>query len=217
MFLKIPKNCPLFVDIEEKNMDSLLGCLGARRQIYSKDEFVFRADEPARYVGIVLCGSVYVIQEDYWGNRTILTHVGPGELFGEAFACAGAARLPVSVIATEATEILRIDYQKITTVCPSACVYHARLISNMMRILAEKNMKLAGKIGHLAKRTIREKILSFLSAEAVEAGSNEVTISFNRQGMADYLCVERSALSRELALMKKAGLLDYDKSWFRLP
>jgi len=212
------KNCPLFADIAEDQLAQLLVCLSAKRQTYQKDAFIFRVQEPAVHVGIVLSGGANVIQEDFWGSRAILTHAAPGELFGEAFACAGegAKRLPVSVIAAEASEILLVDYRKIVTVCSSACGFHARLISNMLQILAEKNIMLTRKMEYLSKRSLRAKLLAYLSSQAVRAGKNTVEIPFDRQELADYLGAERSALSRELGSMKRDGLLDYKKNKFTL-
>lgn len=216
MMMEGLERCPLFSGIAQGELELLLDCLAARVREYRKEAFVFRAGERASVIGIVLSGGVHVVQEDFWGNRTILTHVGPGELFGEAFSCAGTETLPVGAVTTEASEIMLIDYRKTITTCPSSCAFHARLIANMLQILAEKNILLTRKLEHIAKRTTREKLLSFLSGQAVQAGSSEVTIPFNRQELADYLCVERSALSRELSGMKRDGLLAYEKNRFRL-
>jgi len=210
------KKCPLFAGIEDDQLESLLYCLTAAKRVYIKDEFIFRADNKAVSVGIVISGGVRVIQEDFWGNRAILAHIGPGGLFGEAFSCAGTDRLPVSVVASEKSEVMMVDYRKIVTACTSACVFHTRLVMNMLRILAEKNIMLTRKIEHLSLRTIRERLLSFLSVQAVQAKSDVVEIPFNRQELADYLCVDRSALSRELGLMQNEGILHYDKNRFEL-
>ncbi|MDL2290673.1 Crp/Fnr family transcriptional regulator [Desulfovibrio sp. OttesenSCG-928-F20] len=197
-------------------MESLLLCLKAVKRQYRKDEFVFVAGSKATLVGIVLSGGVRVLHEDFWGHRAILAHVDPGGLFGEAFSCSEKNSLPVSVIASEATEILLIDYRKIVTTCSSACVFHTLLVMNMMRILAEKNILLTRKIEHMSKRTTREKLLSFLSEQAVFAKNTTIDIPFNRQELADYLCVDRSALSRELGAMQAEGLISYDKNSFEL-
>ena len=210
------KGCPLFKGISDAQLQSLFDCLSAKKEAYKKDDFIFRVDDRAVLVGVVISGGANVIQEDFWGNRTILTHIDPGELFGESFSCAETERLPVSVIATEASEIMFMDYRKIVTVCSSACVFHSQLISNMLRILADKNILLTRKMEFISKRTTREKLLSFLSAQAMQTKKNKVIIPFNRQELADFLCVERSALSREMSLMKKDGLLDYEKNRFTL-
>lgn len=210
------KKCPLFKGIESEQLASLFSCLAAKKAAYKKDEFIFRADEPAVSVGVVISGGANVIQEDFWGNRVILTHVAPGELFGEAFSCVETESLPISVVATESSEILLIDYKKIVMTCSSACTFHSLLISNMMRILANKNIMLTRKIAYVSKRTTREKLLAFLSAQAMQEKNKEITIPFNRQELADYLCVERSALSRVLMEMKAEGLIDYEKNRFTL-
>lgn len=208
--------CPLFAGIETDKLHSLLDCLAAVKRVYRKDEFIFMAGDQATSVGIVLSGSVRVLQEDFWGHRGILAHIEPGGLFGEAFSCAEKDALPVSVIASEASEVLLVDYRRIVTTCSSACIFHTLLIMNMLRILAEKNILLTRKIEHLSKRTTRDKLLSFLSAQAVFAKSNAVEIPFNRQELADFLCVDRSALSRELGAMQSEGLINYDKNSFEL-
>ncbi len=213
---KILETCPLFAGIEREQIAKLLDCLSAKRQSYKKGRYIFRAEEQARHVGIVLSGAANIIQEDFWGNRTILAHIEPGELFGESFSCAETEKLPVSVIAAEASEILLIDYKKIITVCSATCAFHTRLISNMLQVLANKNIMLIRRIEHLSRRTTREKLLSFLSVQALQAKSNDIVIPYNRQELADFLCVDRSALSRELKRMKRDGLLDYEKSCFVL-
>ena len=211
-----PFYSPLFAEIEASRLDSLLDCLAAAKRVYRKDEFIFTAGGKATLVGIVLSGGVRIVQEDFWGHRMILAHIGPGGLFGEALACAGQDSLPVSVTAAETTEVMLIDYRKIITTCPSACAFHMQLIKNMVRILAEKNILLTQKIDYLAKRTTRDKLLTFLSAQALLAGSDTIELPFNRQELADYLCVDRSALSRELGAMRAEGLLTYEKNRFEL-
>lgn len=210
------KKCPLFAGIAPDQLESLLLCLAASTRLYRKDEFIFMAGDKPVSIGVVLSGGAWVLQEDFWGRRTILAHVGSGDLFGEAFSCAEKGALPISVAATEPAAIMLINYRKIITTCSTACLFHARLIMNMMRILAEKNIQLTKKIEHLSKRSTRDKLLSFLSAQAMQAGNDTVELPFNRQELADYLCVDRSALSRELGQMQAEGLLRYKKNRFEL-
>ena len=210
------KQCSLFLGIDEFQLPSLLECLNVLTRKYNKDDFVFLAGDKAIAVGVVLSGGVRILQEDFWGNRTILAHVPPGGLFGEAFSCADQIALPVSVAASETSEVMTFDYQRIVTTCSTACCFHTKLIMNMMRILAEKNIQLTRKLEHLSKRTTREKLLSFLSAQAVLTKRTKVEIPFNKTELAEYLCVDRSALSRELSAMRDEGLIQYDKKSFEL-
>ncbi|MDR1922509.1 MAG: Crp/Fnr family transcriptional regulator [Candidatus Adiutrix sp.] len=197
-------------------MSALLACLSAVQRGFEKGEPVFSAGDDAAPVGVVLAGGVNVMQEDYWGNRMILAHIEPGGLFGEAFSCAGAGELPVSASAVEKSEILLIDCGKIVATCSSACAFHAGMIRNMLQILARKNIALVEKIGHLSRRTTREKLLSYLSSRAKAAGSPAFDIPFNRQELADYLAVDRSAMSAELSKMRDENLLRYSRSHFEL-
>lgn len=208
--------CPLFKGISPEELEVMLRCLGAVTRAYHKDEYVFTAGTEAHSVGVILKGSVQAVKEDYAGNREILARLPAGELFGETFACTGVSELPVSILSTDKSEILFIDYKRILTSCTSACAFHTRLIENMVRIIAEENLRLTQKIEHTMKRTIREKLLSYLSAQAEHAKSRTFVIPYNRQQLADYLSVDRSALSAELSRMREDGLLEYDRSRFSL-
>ncbi|MDR0888632.1 MAG: Crp/Fnr family transcriptional regulator [Coriobacteriales bacterium] len=209
-------SCPLFNGIDAADADAMLSCLSARRKSYKRGEFVFLAGGPARYAGVLLSGELHVIQEDYWGSRSIITDVVPGDLFGEAFAGAGLQTLPVSVIAVQDSDVLFIDFERITKTCSSMCGFHSRLIDNLMEILSRKNVALTRKIEHMSKRTTREKVLSYLSGIAMQEHSANVEIPFNRQELADYLGVDRSALSGELSRMQKRGLIRYKRNRFTL-
>lgn len=209
-------SCTLFQGVEESRLPELYQTLGAVRRHYARQEMILLAGDPAGAVGVVLSGGVQVLMEDFWGNRSILTRIGPGEIFGEVFCCAQTDRLPVSVEAAQPSEVLLIDYRRVLDSDGAGGPFHPLLIRNMMRILAQKNLMLTGKMEHLTKRTIREKVLSYLSDQAVRQGSSLVEISFDRQGLADYLSVDRSALSRELSLMRSQGLLRYRRNQFRL-
>ncbi|MCL2750839.1 MAG: Crp/Fnr family transcriptional regulator [Coriobacteriia bacterium] len=209
-------NCTLFRSIDESDVQTLLDCLGARRCSYKKSEFIFRVGELPSSVGVVASGAINVIQEDYWGNRTILAHCPPGEIFCEAYSCAEEQSLPISVVAAEDSEVLLLDYRKIITTCSSACIFHTHLVSNMLRIIALNNIRLTKKLEYVTKKSLREKILAFLSTETAHAGSPTVTVPFDRQQLAEFLCVDRSALSRELSSMQREGLIACSKNQFTL-
>lgn len=215
-YLDILKKCPLFTGIDETELQALLGCLSATKKHYEKNSFIFMADDVVTSIGIVLSGNVHIIQEDLWGNRTILGDIETGGLFGEAFSCAETKRLPISVLATQTSDILLIDYHRVVTTCSSACAFHARLIKNMLRILARKNIMLTQKMEFLTRRTTREKLLAYLSAQAQQAGSNAFEIPFNRQELAEYLSVDRSAMSNELSKMQADGILTFHRNQFKL-
>lgn len=213
---EILEKSALFTDISETDIEILIKCLSVEERHFNKNDFIFKAGEKITVIGIVLSGGVNIIQEDFWGNRNILAHIGEGQLFGEAFSCAETEKLPVSVVTSDKTDIMLIDNRKIIETCSSSCVFHTKLIKNIIRILAEKNIMLTRKIEHITSRTTREKILSYLSAQAKLTGSSEFSIPFDRQGLADYLAVDRSAMSNELSKLRSEKVLEFNKNYFKL-
>ena len=215
-FLPVIRSAQLFFGISEEELTAMLSCLRAEKKDFPKEAFVLRAGDKADSIGLVLAGTVLIMQEDIWGNRNILSKAGPGQTFAAAYACALSSRLNVGVIAETPVTALFLNVKRILNVCPSACSHHSRVIRNILSELAEKNLRFNEKFMHMGQRTTRSKIMSYLSAEAQRLGACEFDISFSRQQLADYLGVERSGLSLELGKMKKDGVLDYHKSHFVL-
>lgn len=206
----------LFRGIEESELEKLFGCLEARKQTYRKEEYILREGEQTKALGLVLSGSVLIVQEDVWGGRNVLSVLGPGQCFAEVFACVPGSVLNVSVEAKEDTTILFLNVGRILSICPDGCSFHAQLIQNLLIDMAQKNRKLSEKITHMAKRSTREKLLSYLSEQAVKNKSAEFTIPYNRQQLADYLGVDRSGLSVQLCRLRDEGMLTFHKNKIRL-
>lgn len=215
-FLPVLRSAPLFSGVSEEELTAILACLGAEVKHFPKDDFLLRAGDTAESIGLVLAGSVLVIQEDIWGNRNILSKAGPGQTFAAAYACAPGSLLNVSVAAETPAAAMFLNVRRVLTVCPSACVHHSRIIRNLLGELAEKNLRFGEKLTHMGQRSTRAKLMSYFSAEAQRLGKYEFDIPFSRQQLADYLAVERSGLSLELGKMKREGLLDFHKSHFVL-
>ena len=215
-YLDILKNSALFFGIDTKDLINMFKCLLMNIKTYEKNSYILKASEPLVEVGIILKGRVNIIKEDYWGNRTILTTLSTGDLFGESFVCTNINNNCFSIVTAEKAEIMFLNYQKITSPCQFACNFHSKIIQNMLLLIAKKNIQLTTKIDHLSKKTTREKILSYLSSEALKNNSNSFTIPFNRQELADFLSVERSAMSAELSRMQKDKLITYHKNNFTL-
>lgn len=211
----IIRKSPLFAGMTETEISSILVCLSASERNFKKGEYVFREGEILSSLGLVLNGSVHILKDDFWGVRTIIGEASGGELFGEAYACTFREPLEVDVTAVEDCTILFLDVARILTVCGTVCEFHTRMIRNLLSVLAQKNLMLTRKIDHMAKRTTREKLLSYLSAESKKAEGLVFEIPFNRQQLADYLCVDRSAMSGELGKLRDEGLIDFEKSKFR--
>ncbi|MDO5115673.1 MAG: Crp/Fnr family transcriptional regulator [Synergistaceae bacterium] len=215
-YIEAVKSSPLFNAIAEADIEAMLDCLSVRRKEYAKNEFVLRCGDFTDSVGVALAGSLHIIKEDFWGNRNIIAEIGAGQIFAESYACMPAVPLGVSVVAAERCAVMFMDVRRVLTSCGSACEFHARLVRNLVSVLAEKNLLFNEKLTHLTQRATRQKLLSYLSAESLRRGSPEFEIPFNRQQLADYLSVDRSALSSELSKMRDEGLLDFYKNSFRL-
>ena len=194
----------------------MLSCLETREERFPKDTFLLRTGDTAESIGLVLSGSVLVVQEDIWGNRNILSKARPGQTFAAAYACAPGSLLNVSVLAETPVTAMFLNVKRVLNVCPSACSHHSRIIRNLLGELAEKNLRFGEKLTHMGQRTTRAKLMSYFSAEAQRLGTYEFDIPFSRQQLADYLAVERSGLSLELGKMRSEGLLDFHKSHFIL-
>lgn len=214
--IDVIQSSKLFQGIKTEEIPALLSCLLGKESSYNKGQFIYHAGDTTSSVGMVLSGSVHIIREDYWGNRTILSEVLPSDLFGESYASLKTESIGVTCIAPENCEILFLDISKIITVCSSACHFHTRLIQNLLKVMAQKNVNLTQKLDHMSKRSTRDKLLSYLSAQALKHKSNSFTIPFNRQQLAEYLCVDRSAMSNELSKLRDEGLLSFHKNEFTL-
>lgn len=207
---------PLFSGISREDLQSLMGCLQARVILVQKGEPVFLEGDAAGFVGIVLEGSIQLERYDYYGDRSVIGWAEPGDIFGETFACAGVETMPVSAYAQQNSRVMMLSFGKMLTVCSNACPFHNKLVKNMLQLVAKKNLELSGKIRIMSRKTTREKLMEYLLEQAKRADSSEFTIPFDRQALADYLGVERSAMSAELSKLKNAGILETKGSYFRL-
>ena len=210
------KKTALFRGTTEAELPTLIGCIAPSYRDFAKNEMILHQGEDITSVGMVLSGRVQIIEEDFWGNRNIIADVWPGEVFGESYAFLPGELLRVSVIAAEPSAVMMIDARHMLEICSSACRFHTRLVQNLLAESARKNLGLTRKLSHMSKRNTREKLLSYLSSQSLAAGSDVFEIPFNRQQLADYLCVDRSAMSNELCKMRDEGLLTFDRSSFQL-
>ena len=215
-YLAVLQRCDLFAGIAEEQLFAMLSCLGAVLRSYDKNQPVLsEGDAPGR-IGVVLTGAVQIVRVDYNGNRSILTELLPGQMFGESFACADIPKISVSVTATENSEVLLLDAKHILHVCSNACGFHNQLIYNLMKLVATKNLILNQKLEIMSKRSTREKLMTYLMLQAKQQGDNSFTVLFDRQELADYLEVDRSGLSSEISKLRKEGVLECKKNHFTL-
>ena len=209
-------NAPLFAGIKNEDMGAMLHCIGYHISSFSSGEIIALEGEHLKHVGIVLSGRVDMVKEDLWGNKTMLLRMGRNEIFGETFACGDDSLSTVTFLVSEDATVMFMPFSRVMHSCTMACGFHHRLIENMVRVIAGKNRELMQKVDVVSKRTIREKLLAYLSIQAQQQRQRYFEIPLGRVELAEYLCVDRSALTRELAKMKEDGLIDYDRNHFRI-
>lgn len=215
-YIPVLKRTKLFSGVGEEDISSLLSCLGARKKEYKKGEYILREGEHISDIFILVEGKIHIQKDDYWGNRSILSVISVGEMFGEGYAAPESGALLNDVVAVEDSSVIFFDVKRILTTCSSACRFHNMIVQNMFFAISDKNRRLVQKLGHMSGRTTRAKLISYLSEEAKRQGSSAFTVPFNRQQLADYLCVDRSAMSNELCKMRDEGMIKFEKSRFEL-
>ena len=215
-YLSVLMRTKLFSGVGSEDLPAMLNCLGAVKRSFRKGEYVFRSGEQIGSITVLVEGRLLIQKDDYWGNRSIVNVIEPGELFGEAYAAPDSGALRNDVLAAEDSTAIFFDIHRVLTVCPSACRFHTLTVQNLFYAISEKNRKLVSKLDITAKRTTREKLLSYLSEEAKRQNSAAFEIPFNRQQLADFLSVDRSAMSAELCKLRDAGLLSFERSRFTL-
>ena len=214
-YIPILKRTKIFAGVGDDEIMSMLSCLGANFKTYKKGEYIFRQGEHITDITVLAEGSLHIQKDDYWGNRSILGEITVGEMFGEAYAYDSGAMLN-DVVAVEDSVVIFLDVKRILTSCSNACRFHSIVVQNLFFAISEKNRKLVQKLSHMSKRTTREKLISYLSEQAKKQNSGVFTIPFNRQQLADFLSVDRSAMSNELCKMRDEGLIEFEKNQFKL-
>jgi len=215
-YFEVLSQCPLFFGIQREELGKMLPCLGCKIDFYDKKFTVFAEGHPARHLGILLSGKAQTVRFDYNGNRSILSEILPGDVFGEAFACSQTPSLPISIVAEEPSTVMLIECERILKTCTNQCRFHQSLIFNLMKDLAEKTVRFYQKSEIISQRTTREKLLTYLSIQSAKAKSRRFSIPFDRQELADYLEVDRSGLSGEISKLKREGIFLCRKNEFEL-
>lgn len=215
-YMEILKCTQLFSGVKENEITAMLHCLQAKIITFQKGEYIFNQGEHIHKIMVLVAGKLLVQRDDYWGNRSIVNVIRVGEMFGEAYIAPESGAILNDVIAEEDSTVFFFDIERLLTVCSTACKFHSIVIQNLFFAISEKNRRLVQKIGYMSNRTTRTKLLSYLSEEAKKQNSSHFAIPFNRQQLADFLCVDRSALSGELCKMRDEGLLQFHKNEFTL-
>ena len=215
-YVPVLKKTRLFAGVAEEDLAAMLSCLKATTGSCRKGNYVYRQGERVERLSILVAGKLQIQKDDRWGNRTIVSTVEVGDMFGEEYVAPQSTVLLNDVIALEDSVIVFLEARRVLTVCSSLCRFHSRVIQNLFYAISERNRRLMLKLDHVSRRTTREKLISYLSDEAQLQGSTKIVLAFNRQQLADYLSVDRSAMCKELARMRDEGMLRFEKNTFEL-
>jgi len=209
------KSVELFEGINDSDLGLMLDCVEAKVKEFKKGGIIMLAGSKPLYVGVVISGEIHITREDIDGNRSLIAVIMPGQIFAEALCCADVPESPVTVTAGTGSSVMLLNFTRLLRTCSNSCVFHSQLIQNMLEVIAKKNLLLQNRMDIIGLKSIRAKVIRYLETFKPEHGK-EITIPFNREQLADHLCVERSALSHELARMKKDGLIEFRKNKFTL-
>lgn len=214
--IRVFQMCELFSKIDKNDLVTMLRCISPVYRNYNKGEYIFSEGDTIDSLGIVIKGDIVLEIIDYWGNRSVLSKFSESDVFGESYACSENKALIMDAVAQNEVRVAFIKISKILNMCKNLCGYHKQLNRNLLDIVVNKNLSINAKSVHISQRNTRNKILSYLTEQSSIMQSNIFDISFDRQGLADYLCVDRSALSNELSKLKNEHLIDFSKNHFVL-
>lgn len=215
-YLPVLQKTRLFAGVSEDELGTMLHCLGAKTRTYRRGETVLQQGAEIDQLMVLAEGKLHIQRDDYWGNRSIVNVVEKGALFGESYAAPNSGPLLNDVVAVADSTVVFLNIGRVLSVCPSGCPFHAAAVRNLFFILSDKNRDLVSRLGIATRRSIREKLIAYLSEQAKRQGSARFEIPFNRQQLADFLAVDRSALSSELGRMRDEGMLRFEKNRFEL-
>ncbi len=205
------KNYKLFEGLDNEHTDAIKKCLKMYEIEYDKNNFIWHAGDTPKYVYLIVSGQVNLIIEDIKGNREIIMTFSENTSFGEAYAFSNE-KYRISAVAKVKTKLIRMNKEEILSTCAKNCDFHKQIIKNLVIMLAEKNLIQNTKIDYLSKKSIRDKLSFYLFSESSKARGNVLYLNLNREELADFLGVDRSALSREMSKMKAENLIDYKKN-----
>lgn len=215
-YISIIKNSKLFLDISENEIELILKCLSSNIKKYKKGEYIYKVGDTINNLALVVEGNIHIEKEDFWGNKNILLEISKGEIFGESYYCTNIEPISINAISSNDSAVIFIDMKNAFNNYCSCCSSNLKLIQNFINVLATRNKDITTKFQHISQRTTRNKLLSYLSEQAIKNNSSSFYIPFNRQQLSDYLCVDRSSMSNELSKMRNEGILNFKKNYFEL-
>ncbi len=211
-----PRACRLLKDIDDEGFRRLCECMGiSELRLRNKQTFIVESD-PCDRIGIVVTGAVRLTRQRIDGGRNVLETIPENGVFGSTYVFRDVPTMGISASAVGETTVLLIEIAKLSHPCHKVCYAHMQFIRNLLAVMSQTTFALKQKLRILSQRTIRARLMLFLNIRAKRAKSVEFDIPFDRQALADYLCVDRSALSAELSKLRKERKVEFVKNHFKL-
>ena len=204
----------LFENVQNSEVLELLKCIGIKTKVFRKNAFILKSGSKIDYLAVILGGNAIMSKTDSFGKQTIIEELKMNDIFGHNIVCCGLDKSPVDVVAQNECEVLFLPFEKVVTPCEKLCPYHLQLIKNVMKMISKRNSLLNDKIDIIGQKTTRDKIMALL--ETYHNGQKVFSIPYSREEMAKFLCVDRSAMSRELCRMRDEGILKFSKNHFEI-
>ncbi len=205
------KYTSLFKGVSESELLRMYNCLGGRKASFKSGEVVFEYIEPSDNIGIVIDGSIVIERTDIFGSKFTLDIMEKGDVFGETIAFSNVVGDSICVVARSECEVIFISMNRIAHPCTKVCECHSQVLENLLTMISLKARKLGERVEVMSNKTIREKLMYYFMLESAREKSRTFTIPFSISVLAEYICADRSAMTRELANMKRDGLIHTEK------
>lgn len=216
-YLPVLRASPFFAGFSDENILFVLNCFKAVERTSMRGDIIMHAHDNTHGKAVFIVeGNLDTVAEDFWGNENLLGRFHQGQVVGDAFTLAGRDMLPFNVVSARRSVVLIIEFDTMLKPCEKNCEHHQQLLLNLVPVFADKVVYLLEMLNFITQRTLREKLLAYLSTQALKAGSSQFDIELDRQELANFLVADRSALSSELSRMKKEGLITFQKNHFQL-
>lgn len=201
------ENSMIFSSISAQDLAQMMDCFGGHEEHFTVGQTVMQYRDGLRQIGILLSGEAQLVRYDYDGNCSILETLEEDSVFGELFALP-MAEDEFSVECTKDCSVLFLDYERMMTRCKRGCKCHDILVRNMLELVSRKVQRLSQRLEVLSQRTIRGKVLCYFGMLSRRENSKSFTLPFSMSSLVDYLCVDRSAMLREMKKLRTEGVLD---------
>ena len=207
--------CPLFHDLREDTIRDFL-LPHARVQTHPRGAFLIHPQQKLTHFGVIAAGSIHITHIAADGESRIMDSLEPGQIYGADLMCTRSRLSPHHAVAYQSCTLLMFPIALVLEPGTIPEPERQRILAQLLTIIAHENMRKDYRLAILSQKGLRDRLMTYLTMQAAKRGTTTFTIPFDREALASFLCVNRSALSHEITVMKHAGLIDCKKNTFTL-